>query len=122
MIAFAYLAAIIHVAIFAMESILWTKPKVNKLFRMSPADAQVTKLLAFNQGFYNLFLALGVFLGLHLRTGEMFYSGGTAIAIFALGTMAAAGAVLICSGKHMWRGAMLQIIPSVLGIIALASA
>ncbi|HEY6784033.1 MAG TPA: DUF1304 family protein, partial [Gemmatimonadales bacterium] len=55
------LAGAIHVLIFCMESLWWTAPGVQKRFRQTPEQAQATKLFAFNQGFYNLFLALGVF-------------------------------------------------------------
>ncbi|MNT14173.1 hypothetical protein D3C72_1491670 [compost metagenome] len=113
---FAVLAAIIHILFFAMESLLWTNKKVTKAFRVSAADAQTTKLLAFNQGFYNLFLAIEVLLGLHLRSGEATYAMGTAFVLFGLASMIAAGVVLVCSSKQMWRGALIQIIPALIGI------
>ena len=53
----ALLAGAVHVAIFCMESLWWTTPAVRARFRQSEEHAQVTRLLAFNQGFYNLFLA-----------------------------------------------------------------
>ena len=52
---FATLAALLHVLIFAFESILWTRPDVYRRFGLTnDQDAQTTKGLAFNQGFYNL--------------------------------------------------------------------
>ena len=59
----AVLAALLHVYIFYMESIAWTTPRVRAVFRTSEADAAATKQLAYNQGFYNLFLAVAVLLG-----------------------------------------------------------
>ena len=57
---FAFLAAALHVFIFTMESVTWTKPATWKRFSIaSQADAETTKPLAYNQGFYNLFLAIG---------------------------------------------------------------
>ncbi|HKC41189.1 MAG TPA: DUF1304 domain-containing protein, partial [Gemmatimonadales bacterium] len=62
----AILAGAIHVVIFGMESLWWTSPGVRARFRQSPEQADVTRLFAFNQGFYNLFLAIGTFAGLGL--------------------------------------------------------
>ena len=62
---FATIAALLHVYIFTMESITWTKPKTWKTFSItSQADAETTKPLAYNQGFYNLFLAIGALIGI----------------------------------------------------------
>jgi putative membrane protein len=47
------------VLFFCMESLWWTKPAVYRRFRSTEAEALVTRSLAFNQGFYNLFLAVG---------------------------------------------------------------
>ena len=51
-------AAAFHVFIFALESLRWTEPETRKIFGVaSEADAVTIKQLAFNQGFYNLFMA-----------------------------------------------------------------
>ena len=55
---FAGLAALLHVYIWVMESFLWTSPRTRAAFGTTEEEAQTTKLLAFNQGFYNLFLAI----------------------------------------------------------------
>src|SRR5690606_41381141 len=58
------LAAALHVGIFLMESVAWTRPAIWKRFGLqSQADAETTKTLAYNQGVYNLFLALGAIVG-----------------------------------------------------------
>jgi len=62
----AALAGIIHVLFFCMESLWWTKPAVYRRFRSTAEQAQTTKSLALNQGFYNLFLAAGALGGLAL--------------------------------------------------------
>ena len=54
----AALAALLHVYIFVMESVTWTSPRTRATFGMSADEAAATKELAFNQGFYNLFLAI----------------------------------------------------------------
>ena len=57
-IVFAALAALLHVYIFVMESVLWTRPSIWKRFGLkSQEDAETIAPMALNQGFYNLFLA-----------------------------------------------------------------
>ena len=55
---FASLAAVLHVYIFVLESFQWTSPRTRATFGTTQEEAETTKLLAFNQGFYNLFLAI----------------------------------------------------------------
>ena len=57
-VVFAVGAALLHVYIWVLESFRWTEPATRKTFGTSAADAEVTKPLAYNQGFYNLFLAI----------------------------------------------------------------
>ncbi len=59
--------ALEHVLFFILESFLWTKPLGLKIFRMTPRDAEVMQSLAFNQGFYNLFLAIGLIVSVWQR-------------------------------------------------------
>ena len=61
---FAALAALLHVYIFTMESLTWTSPRTRKTFGTTAEEAETTKLLAFNQGFYNLFLAIVAGIGI----------------------------------------------------------
>src|SRR6202011_4674351 len=55
---FAALAALVHVYIRVLESMLWTAPRTRAAFGTTEEEAATTKLLALNQGFYNLFLAV----------------------------------------------------------------
>ena len=60
----AGLAALLHVYIFVMESVLWTTPRVRATFGVTDdAQAEHTRSMAFNQGFYNLFLAVVTLVG-----------------------------------------------------------
>ena len=52
---FAGLAGLLHVYIFTMESLTWTSKRTRAAFGTTAEEAETTKLLAFNQGFYNLF-------------------------------------------------------------------
>ncbi len=55
---FTGLAALLHVYIWTMESLTWTTPRTRKVFGVSAEEAETTKLMALNQGFYNLFLGV----------------------------------------------------------------
>ena len=112
---FAVLAALLHVAIFAMESVLWTRPAVYRRFGVaSDADAATTKPLAFNQGFYNLFLAVGIIVGVVI--------GGTAgltLVAFGCSCIVAAAAVLASTGSAYFRAAATQALFAVLALVLL---
>ena len=69
-VGFSLLAALLHVYIWVLESFRWTEPSTRKTFGVSEADAEVTKPLAYNQGFYNLFLAIITLVGLALMRSE----------------------------------------------------
>ena len=60
------LVAVIHVYILVLEMFLWTTPRGQKAFGLTPEFAQQTKVLAANQGLYNGFLAAGLFWGLSM--------------------------------------------------------
>ena len=101
------LAGVVHVLIFCMESLWWTSPQVRARFRQSPEQAQATKLFAFNQGFYNLFLGLGVFAGLALVLAGHPTSGLT-LATGSCLAMLGAAIVLVASAPNMQRAALIQ--------------
>jgi putative membrane protein len=52
-----YVVAALHLVFFALESVLWTTPKVRKIFGQTQEEAETTKVLALNQGAYNAGLA-----------------------------------------------------------------
>ena len=58
------LVGLLHVYILVLEMFLWTRPLGMKVFRNTPDKAQLTKVLAANQGLYNGFLAAGLVWGL----------------------------------------------------------
>jgi len=107
MLSVALLAGVVHVLIFCMESLWWTTPKVRERFRQRPEQAEATKLFAFNQGFYNLFLALGVFVGFALLLARRPVAGLTLMTWSCL-SMFGAAVVLAASAPPMKRGALIQ--------------
>ncbi|MGH8826646.1 MAG: DUF1304 domain-containing protein, partial [Jiangellaceae bacterium] len=75
------------------------------------------RLWAFNQGFYNLFLAVGAIGGVViLNVGDE--TVGRTLTLFCCACMAAAGLVLFASERRLWRSALAQSVPPliVLGI------
>jgi putative membrane protein len=103
----AILAGAVHILIFCMESLWWTTPQVRACFRQTPEQADATRLFAFNQGFYNLFLALGTFAGLGLvLTGHP--GVGWTLVYWNCLFMVGAAIVLVGSAPQMRRGAVIQ--------------
>jgi len=107
MLLVALLAGVVHVLIFCMESLWWTSPRVRARFRQTPEQAEATRLFAFNQGFYNLFLAVGTFAGLALVLMGHPGSGLTLVRWNCL-FMFGAAIVLAASAPQMRRGAVIQ--------------
>ena len=103
----ASLAGLIHLLIFCMESLWWTTPQVRARFRQTPEQAATTRLLAFNQGFYNLFLGLGTLGGLALSPLGHPHAGLILVTWNCL-FMVGAAIVLALSAPGMWRGALVQ--------------
>ena len=58
------LVAALHAYFLILEMFLWDKPQGLKVFRQTPENAKITKVLAANQGLYNGFLAAGLIWGL----------------------------------------------------------
>lgn len=116
---FATVAAIVHVLIFALESVLWAKPQVWRRFGLkSQSEADAVEPMAFNQGFYNLFLALAAILGL-LLLGWGNPIAGKWVLLVALASMSLASIVLLITNRRLWRAALIQGIVPLLGIAVL---
>src|SRR6478672_2358376 len=54
------LVALEHIYFLVLEMFLWTTPRTRAAFGMSAEQAELTKVLAANQGLYNGFLAAGL--------------------------------------------------------------
>jgi putative membrane protein len=104
----AVLAGLVHVYIFFLESVAWTSPRVRKIFGIaSDAEARATRSLAFNQGFYNLFLAIGAVLGVvFVATGNP--ATGWTLVVFAAASMLAAAVILAGTGRRYLNSAFAQ--------------
>jgi putative membrane protein len=120
---FVGLAALVHVYIFYLESIAWSKPRTWKNFGLtSQADADTVKPMAYNQGYYNAFLAVGVVLGLVFLATPGLEQAGFTLAVFAASSMVLAAIVLITSSPKLARAALLQGAAPLIGVVLLVVA
>jgi putative membrane protein len=121
---FAGLAALLHVYIWTMESLTWRKPATWKRFGVaSQEDAETQALFAFNQGFYNLFLAVIAALGIvHVLQGGGYETAGWALVVAATASMLGAAVVLRSCGKQYTRAAATQGLFPLLTLVLVALA
>ncbi|MEB3327609.1 MAG: DUF1304 domain-containing protein [Candidatus Sericytochromatia bacterium] len=83
------LVGLAHVAFFVLESFLFRGPVGRRVFGLTEERAAVLAPMAFNQGWYNAFLAAGLAWSLvHPSPAE-----GRALATFFLSCVAVAGVV-----------------------------
>lgn len=115
---FIGIVALLHVLFFRLESIVFTHPRILKRFGLDEAGGVAVKPWAFNQGFYNLFLAFGLFYSLYLLNFDQVLEGKT-LASFILWTITWAGVVLAYSVPGKMRVAMIQGLPALIGVIFL---
>ncbi|MCW2761754.1 MAG: hypothetical protein JWR85_1955 [Marmoricola sp.] len=114
---FAGLAALVHVYIFVIEALQFEKPATLRTFGIRPEEAAVLKPVFYNQGFYNLFLAIGTFAGIALvPSGE---DVGVALIVFGTGSMLAAATVLITADSSKARAAVVQGLFPALALLSL---
>ncbi|MCR1785763.1 DUF1304 domain-containing protein [Nocardioides carbamazepini] len=118
---FAGLAALLHTYIWVMESLTWTSARTRATFGTSPAEAEATKELAFNQGFYNLFLAVITVGGIAAFGAEDDRVGATLV-LCGTGSMVAAGLVLLVSSPDKARAAITQLAFPAVAVVLLALA
>lgn len=118
---FAGLAALLHIYIWVMESLTWTSARTRATFGLTEEEALATKELAFNQGFYNLFLAVITLAGIVI--GAIGYNGvGIALIFAGVGSMLAAALVLLLSSPDKAKAAVTQGIFPLIAIVLLAVA
>src|SRR6478736_800975 len=112
-------AALLHVVIFYLESIAWTGERARATFGTGTVEqAAAQQQLAFNQGFYNLFLAIAVALGIALVLVGQTAVGATLV-LTGAGSMVAAAVVLLVSSPDKAPAALKQGVIPALGVVAL---
>ena len=102
--------AFLHLWFMVLEMFYWTKPLGLRIFKQSFASAQSSKVLAFNQGLYNGFLAAGLAVSLLQPNLEVAFQ----FKVFFLACVVIAGIVgsLTVSRRIFW----IQAFPAVLGL------
>ena len=116
---FAALAAAVHVYIFVLESVVFRRSG-HRVFGLRAQDVEAARPWAYNQGFYNLFLAAGALLGVGLSYASApgVAGAGIGMTVLATGSMLAAALVLVLDRPSMRRAALVQ---GVAPLLALAS-
>jgi putative membrane protein len=113
----ALLAAAIHVWFFILESIVFTRPTVAARFGIkTPEQLAAVRPMAFNQGFYNLFLAIGIAAGVaQIAAGAT--TAGRSVVLFACLCMVWAGIVLLVTSPRLRQAALIQLVPPLVAIV-----
>ena len=102
------LVALAHGWFMLLEMALWTRPLGLRTFRNTPGKAELTRVLAANQGLYNGFLAAGLVYGLA--------TGSREFCLFFLACVFIAGCYGAYSvGKRIF---FVQAVPALLAIAA----
>ncbi|MBY6315249.1 MULTISPECIES: DUF1304 domain-containing protein [Nocardiaceae] len=115
----ALVAAAIHTYIFVLESVTFESAGRRVFGVRDDAEARIVRRWAFNQGWYNLFLAVGAAVGaLVLAFGDGHV--GAALVLFACGSMAGAASVLAATDRALLRPAAIQGGPSAVAVVAAA--
>ena len=115
----AFLAAALHVFIFYIESFAWTTRALS-VFGMDRESAEATREMAFNQGFYNFFLAIEAFAGIaiyYLASRPV----GLTLVLFGVGSMLAAALLLFVTSPDKRSAAIKQGFLPLLAVVTLAA-
>jgi len=103
------LVALLQLAFMALEMIYWDTPTGHRVFRIAPAFARESRVLAANQGLYNGILAAGLIWGMWL--GE----AGDPVKLFFLFAVLVAG---LYGGFSASRNILfVQALPAAIGIL-----
>lgn len=106
-----FIVAVFHFYILVLEMFLWTKKIGLKTFRMSQEKAELSKVLAQNQGLYNGFLAAGLSVGLLLQNKETAF----AFQVFFLTCVVIAG--IFGAFTVSWRIFVVQAFPALIALL-----
>jgi putative membrane protein len=106
---FLLISAVIHLLIFVMETVLWKRPAIWRRFGLrTQEEAELVGPMAYNQGFYNVFLAIGAGTGLVMLGSNNWVQGGIALSLFSAASMVLASIVLLTSSPKLARSAAIQ--------------
>ncbi|MCD0443220.1 DUF1304 domain-containing protein [Glycomyces sp. A-F 0318] len=103
----AGLAGLLHVYIWVMESLRFADPKVHReVFGVEAASVEAVAPWAYNQGWYNLFLAVGALAGVAVVRSAP--AVGWTLVVASCASMLAAALVLVLRDRAMAPSALKQ--------------
>jgi putative membrane protein len=113
----AGLAGLVHVYFFVLESVVF-RTRGYRVFGIPKTEVDTVAFGMLNQGFYNLFLGLGVLVGV-VGGWRGWQPQGSTLVVYGCLFMVAAALVLVIARPAMARGAAVQ---GVLPLLALVTA
>ena len=113
---FASIAVLLHVYFFFLEAIAFRKPFAHRTFGVKdPAEVELLAFPMLNQGFYNLFLAIGTAVGV-VGVARDWEPQGTTLVVFGTLFMVGAALVLDIALPRMARALASQGVPPLLAL------
>jgi len=113
----AGLAGLLHVYFFVLETVVF-RSRGYRVFGVPTSDVETVAFSMYNQGFYNLFLGLGVLVGV-VGSWRGWDPQGSTLVVYGCLFMVGAAVVLVVAKPAMARGAAIQ---GVLPLLALGTA
>ena len=114
----AGLAALLHVYFWLLEAVLFRRPFAHRTFGITdPAEVEILSFPMLNQGFYNLFLAVGTLVGV-IGAGRGWEPQGSTLVVFGCLVMIGAALVLVIARPRMARAAAVQGVLPLLALVA----
>lgn len=116
---FIALAALLHVFIFYLEVFAWDGPQARSVFGAASAqELETTRFMAYNQGVYNLMLAVVAALGIVFwLVGK--HEAGAALMFAGAGSMIVAALALALKSPSHRSAAAKQAAFAVIGVVLL---
>ena len=115
-VVFGVIGGLVHVGVWLAESVFWSRERVWRTFgARSAEEAAIQSGVFYNIGFYNLFVGLGAIVG----ATTLARSDSAVLLSYAAAFMLGAGVVLLSRNRELWRGALAQILPGAVVLIAL---
>ena len=118
----AALAALIHLYIYWLERHAYGSARFCRTFNIAERDLPALRAPFHNLALYNLMQALGVLTGIMLRLTGIAPGVATGLMLTPLATMSAAGIYLYITAADKRRPALIQALPPLLALAALAFA
>ena len=112
----AGLAGLLHLYFFVLESVVF-RSRGYRVFGVPREDVETVAFGMLNQGFSNLFLGLGVLVGV-VGSWRGWEPQGSTLVVYGCLFMVGAAAVLVAARPAMARGAAIQGVLPLLALLA----